>query len=309
MKKIFTLISAIMLCSSVAMADEQPTPVYFNDFSSTEGLTIVGNGVFEDDADARFGKVFHNDPTLTKAIRTNYLLLPADVLSHSATTKEMTIGFWVNMKDAADFFWSPMFTAYDNVGRASNASEPWPHFALMARKEVALNCWGYCDLGDTHNEKGKNAQTSAWLDDKGWHYYTATLTATSLKVYIDGVLENSWTVDGTAEGQIISGVFDAGAAYATNDYGLKYICLGGNQACTWSDPDPAFAFDDFAVYDKALTKDQIDAIITAKNSTSGVEAIKTAKSAKAVRYNLAGQQVNGSYKGVVIENGRKVVIK
>jgi len=248
-----------------AWADELPTPVYFNDFSSTDGLTIVGNGVFEDDADARFGKVFHNDPTLTKAIRTNYLLLPNDVLSHSATTKEMTIGFWVNMKDAQDFYWSPMFAAYDNVDRAANANEPWPHFVLMARKEVTLNCWGYCDLGNTFNDNGVNAQTSAWLDDKAWHYYTATLTATSVKVYIDGILENSWTLDGTTAGQIVEGVFNAGAEYATNDFGLKYICLGGNQACNWGDPDPAFAFDDFAVYDKALTADQIKQVMAAKS--------------------------------------------
>lgn len=248
-----------------AWADDLPTPVYFNDFSSTDGLTIVGNGVFETDADARFGQVFHNDPTLTKAIRTNYLLLPSDVLSHSATTKEMTIGFWVNMKDAQDFYWSPMFAAYDNADRATNATEPWPHFALMARKEVALNCWGYCDLGNTFNDNGTNAQTSAWLDDKAWHYYTATLTATSVKVYIDGILENSWTFDGTTAGQIVEGVFNAGAEYATNDFGLKYICLGGNQACNWADPDPAFAFDDFAVYDKALTADQIKQVMEAKS--------------------------------------------
>lgn len=269
MKKLSTLrtmLAALLVAVGMgtAWADGLPTPVYFNDFSSTDGLTIVGNGVFEDDADARFGKVFHNDPGLTKAIRTNYLLLPNDVLSHSATTKEMTIGFWVNMKDAKDFYWSPMFAAYDNVDRAANANEPWPHFVLMARKEVTLNCWGYCDLGNTFNDKGVNAQTSAWLDDKAWHYYTATLTATSVKVYIDGILENSWTLDGTTAGQIVEGVFNAGAEYATNDFGLKYICLGGNQACNWGDPDPAFAFDDFAVYDKALTADQIKQVMEAK---------------------------------------------
>lgn len=269
MKKLSTLrtmLAALLVAVGMgtAWADGLPTPVYFNDFSSTEGLTIVGNGEFEDDADARFGKVFHNDPGLTKAIRTNYLLLPNDVLSHSATTKEMTIGFWVNMKDAKDFYWSPMFAAYDNVDRAANANEPWPHFVLMARKEVTLNCWGYCDLGNTFNDNGVNAQTSAWLDDKAWHYYTATLTATSVKVYIDGILENSWTLDGTTAGQIVEGVFNAGAEYATNDFGLKYICLGGNQACNWGDPDPAFAFDDFAVYDKALTADQIKQVMEAK---------------------------------------------
>lgn len=252
------------MCNA-AWADEVvvPTPVYFNDFSfatnGSDGIEIVGNGQFEDDSDPRFGRIFHNDPTLTKAIRTNYLKLPADVLSHSGTTKEMTIGFWVNMKDAADFYWSPLFTAYPNATKASDSSEPWPIFTCLARKVVSLNCWGYCDLGDTYNENGSNAVTSAWLDDKAWHYYTITLTSTTVKVYIDGVVENSWTVDGTSDGQVITGLFNAGAAY-TNENGLKYICLGGNQSNGFNDPDPAFGFDDFAVYNVALSQTQIDQI-------------------------------------------------
>lgn len=215
------------------------------------------------DADARFGRIYHNDPNLTTAVRTNYLQLPADVLSHSGTSKEMTIGFWVNMKGAKDFYYSPLFTAYPNVEKASDDSEPWPIFTCLARKIVSLNCWGYCDLGNTYNNNGTNAETSAWLDDKAWHYYTITLTSTTVKVYIDGVVENSWTVDGTTPGQVITGLFDAGAAYTTEN-GLKYICLGGNQSNNFSDPDPAFGFDDFAVYNAALSAEQIAQVISNK---------------------------------------------
>ena len=264
LRKTLLILVAGVMCNA-AWADDilVPSPVYFNDFatavSGQDGIEIIGNGVFENDADARFGRIFHNDPTLTKAKRTNYLKLPANVLSYSGTTKEMTIGFWVNMKDAADFYWSPLFTAYPNAEKASDSSEPWPIFTCLARKVVSLNCWGYCDLGNTYNDKGTNAETSAWLDDKGWHYYTITLTSTTVKVYIDGVVENSWTVDGTTAGQIITGLFDAGAAY-TDANGLKYICLGGNQSNNFNDPDPAFGFDDFAVYNVALSKEQIDQI-------------------------------------------------
>ena len=237
-----------------------PTPVYFNDFSfatsGSDGIEIVGNGVFEDDADARFGRIFHNDPTLTKAIRTNYLRLPDNVLSHSTKTKEMTIGFWVNVKNAADFFWSPLFAAY---GAAPTTENTWPMFVCETRGLIQLNNSGYCDFGindatqgTTFND-GTPYMTSAWLDDAQWHYYTITLTETKAKVYVDGDLKNGWTVDGTSDGQIIAGLFTAGSA-------LSYICLGGNQAWNWGDPDPAFGFDDFAVYDKALTKAQIDQI-------------------------------------------------
>lgn len=262
--KSFLVVAGLCVGTNAWAADVVvPTPVYFNDFSFAEngkdGIEIVGNGQFEDDADERFGKIFHNDPTLTKAVRTNYLKLPADVLSHSGTSKEMTIGFWVNMKDAEDFYWSPLFTAYNNKDKASDSESPWPIFTCLARKVVSLNCWGYCDLSDKHNDKTTNAETSAWLDDKAWHYYTITLTSTTIKVYIDGIVENSWTVDGKTEGQVINGLFDGGAAY-THDNGIKYICLGGNQSNNFNDPDPAFGFDDFTVYNVALSKEQIDQI-------------------------------------------------
>ena len=282
------LVAVGLLTGGSAWADDVvvPTPVYFNDFSfatsGSDGIEIVGNGVFENDADDRFGRIFHNDPTLTKEKRTNYLKLPANVLSHSGTSKEMTIGFWVNMKDAADFYWSPLFTAYPNAEKASDADTPWPIFTCLARKVVALNCWGYCDLGDTYNDNGTNAVTSAWLDDKAWHYYTITLTSTTVKVYIDGVIENSWTVDGTTEGQVITGLFDGGAAY-THENGLKYICLGGNQSNNYNDPDPAFGFDDFAVYDVALSKAQIDQIRANKLDRS-VTGTKVGKQDNSTEY-------------------------
>jgi len=260
MKKLSTLktmLAAALLAVGVGnvWADEQPTPVYFNDFSSTDGLTVVGNGIFEDDADARFGKVFHNDPTLTKAIRTNYLQLPADVLSHSTETKEMTIGFWVNVKNAADYWFTPIFTAY-GAAPANNANT-WPMFVCQSRGLLQVNCAGWCNFTAAQNDKAENYEGTFWLDDKAWHYYTATLTATKAVVYVDGEVLNSWTVSGEGDGNVIAGLFSNGAD-------LKYICLGGNQAWDWNDLDPAYAFDDFAVYDKALTAEQIKAVIADK---------------------------------------------
>lgn len=304
MKKIFTLIATAMLCSTAAMAQEQPKPVYFTDFSSTEGLTIVGNGVFEDDTDTRFGKVFQNDPVLTKAIRTNYLLLPADVLSHSSQTKAMTIGFWVNASKAgesAGYMWAPLFMAY-GAAPVDNANT-WPMFACQYRGVLQLNCFGFTDYVDEQNTAGINTlyhNETDWLADKKWHYYTVVLDNENAKVYFDGVLKNEWNTGSIAD-RTQMGIF-------TNGGDLKYICLGGNQAWNWADPDPAFAFDDFAVYDKALTKDQIDAVIADKNIVSAIETVKDVK-ANGIHYNLAGQQVTKGFKGIVIENGKKFFVK
>ena len=243
-----------------------PNRVYFNDFSSTEGLTIIGSGEFITDADPQFGQVYHNDPNNTSAVRTNYLKLPSDVLSHSAESREMTIGFWVNKKSEDVFFFSPLFAAYGAAPDATNGNTS-PMFVCEARGLLQLNCNGWCDFGINDNPAGTSFNngspyvSTVWLDDGNWHYYTAVLTTTTAKVYIDGELKNGWTVDGTSDGQVISGLFTSGG---TN---LTYVTLGGNQAWEWNDPDPAFAFDDFAVYNKALTAEEIAEIIADKNYT------------------------------------------
>ncbi len=235
-----------------------PTPVYFNDFASSDGVTIVGSGGFVEDQEANFGTVYQNNPEVTKAVRTNYLLLPASVLTHSGSTKEMTIGFWVNAKNAEDFWSSPVFTAYENNAKAGS-TESWPMFAAWAGGTIQSNCWGWCNFENAQNDNGTNAYDTFWMDDKFWHYYTITLTSTKAAVYIDGVVKNSWTVSG-GEGQNIDGIFIGGASNA-----LAYVCLGGNQPWNQNVIDPAFAFDDFAVYDVALTAEQIPKIISDKS--------------------------------------------
>ena len=261
-KTLLVLLGGVM--STAAWAEVVPTPVYFNDFSfatsGSDGIEIVGNGEFEDDADARFGKIFHNDPGATpeKGIRTNYLKLPDNVLSHSTTTKEITIGFWVNVKNAADYWFSPIFSAYA-LSPAENAAESrlgnegnFPMFVLQSRGLMQLNNGGYDNFEAADNVAGTNAESTVWLDDKAWHYYTMTMTTSKAIIYIDGVIKNEWNIAGT-DGHYVEGFFTYGGNY-------KYICLGGNQAWNWGDPDPAYAFDDFAVYDVALSKAQIDQI-------------------------------------------------
>jgi hypothetical protein len=47
-----------------------------------------------------------------------------------------------------------------------------------------------------------------------------------------------------------------------------------------------------------------------KEDMTGIESIKTiAEKANGARYNLAGQKVDSTYKGVVIQNGKKMVVK
>ena len=233
-----------------------PTPVYFNDFSNTSGLKIVGGGSFTTDANKNFGQVFQN---ITGGMRENYLLLPEDILSHSAETKQMSIGVWVNASKAgasSDYMWAPLFMAY---GAAPvNGENTWPMFACQYRGVLQLNNNGWTDYTDVQNVKGVNAlyhNETDWLADKEWHYYTAVFDGENAKVYLDGVLANEWEMDGTSNTQ--SGLYSNGAD-------LRYICLGGNQAWNWGDPDPGFAFDDIAIYDMALSESDINNIMSVK---------------------------------------------
>ena len=53
----------------------------------------------------------------------------------------------------------------------------------------------------------------------------------------------------------------------------------------------------------------VRAVVTVLNDASGINNITVDNAKKGVRYNLAGQRVNESYKGFVIENGKKMIVK
>ena len=88
-----------------------PTPTYFNDFEKGVGnATIYGAGTIERPGGA-WGNVFQN---VGGALRSNYLVLPEDALSHTADTKQLTVAVWVNSENAgtsADYMWAPLFMA------------------------------------------------------------------------------------------------------------------------------------------------------------------------------------------------------
>ncbi|MBQ9140919.1 MAG: family 43 glycosylhydrolase, partial [Lachnospiraceae bacterium] len=174
-----------------SLAEIEGTRTYFNDFE--EGLgdaTVVGNGEVEVVEDAAFNNVYHN-ATANAGVRTNYLLLPSDAIANAAQTgsKEMSVGFWVNVADATNYWFAPIFSAY---GAAPTTENTWPMMVLQSRLLAQLNCAGWTDFTAAQNVAGANQETSAWLDDKAWHYYTATFTEESVIVYVDGKVMNEW---------------------------------------------------------------------------------------------------------------------
>ena len=307
--------------------------VYTTNFSTYEddntgervtwkGEKAYGNGQFvqSEEEGAVFGDYFQNDGS---GVRASYCLLPEDVLAHSAKTHELTIAFWVSAEGFTpdQYTYAPMFTAY-STQQSPNGS---PMFALQSRGFAQVNCNGWCDFTATNNVAGKNyvynqnaweASDAAhtfvnnWLEDQKWHYYTAVFTDTNAKIFLDGEVKNEWNVDGTSEGQVVSGLFDNGAD-------LKYVCLGGNQAWDWADNDAPFRFARLLIKNSKMTAGEIKAQMLADfpgweayNESQGVETIKVANSTySGALYNLAGQKVNAGFKGLVIKDGKKFYVK
>ncbi len=308
--------------------------VYTTNFSTYEddetgervtwkGEKIVGAGQFTstEEEGAIFGDYFQN--VSGPSPRSNYCLLPEDVLAHSGKTHELTIAFWVSAEGFTpdQYTYAPMFTAYAQ----QNNPNTWPMMALQSRGPIQVNNAGWCDFLGAQHVNGKvniyNANSweagdaaynfvNNWLEDQKWHYYTAVFTDTNVKVFLDGVVKNEWNIDGVTEGQIVSGLF-------TNGADLKYVCLGGNQAWDWGDNDAPFRFARLMIKNTKMSAGEIKAQMLADfpgyeeyQSGTGIMGVNVTKTTtNGAIYNLAGQKVNDTYKGIIIKDGKKMINK
>lgn len=288
MNKIYTLAVMLILFAFVGKAQDI---LYSIDFESGLGdATIYGNGELVEDDDERFGTVFHNAKG-GQAIRANYLLLPENIFEdlQNSGKNELTISFWVHEGTADGYNFTPIFSAY---GSGPNVANSWPMLVLQTRLLAQANIAGWTDFTSAQNDLGENIEDSSWLNDKEWHFYAAVYTQTTLKIYIDGVLRQSWTLNDEEGGGRFSGIYTNGAE-------LTYIALGGNQAWDWPDIDAAFKYDDLVIYNAALTQVEIEDIIDDKlNKNIGVgikSEVINKEVSKTEYYNITGQKIATDY--------------
>ncbi len=294
MKKIYNFLAFAFICGAAQAT--LPTPAYQNTFDTEAertACTIMGDGSWTQ-VDGR-GYVFQHG--MGEDYRTNYLLLPSTTLtSYSSDAEGVTIGFWTKLRDdwagvPASYYWGAMFAAY---GAAPvDGVNTWPRVVALTRCITQINCSGWCDFGDDLNVSGANTLTTLWTDDAAWHYYTMVYTATNCKIYIDGSVINEWNVDGTTDGQVVSGLL-SGASQ------LTYVCLGGNQAWNYSDADMPFLYDDFRVYGEELSAEQIAEIISAMTTSIAVVEAAESEVANVEYFNLAGQKIASPQRGINI---------
>ena len=147
-----------------------------------------------------------------------------------------------------------------------------------------------------------------WLEDQKWHYYTAVFTDTNAKVFLDGEVKNEWNVDGVTEGP--------GYQRPVHQRCRPEVCVPGRQPGLGLERQRRSRSASHVCSSRTskMTAGEIKAQMLAdfpgyeeyQKSEPVIDAIQSVAAAKAEgkAYNLAGQQVNDSFKGVDINNGR-----
>lgn len=233
--------------------------------------------------DEIFGYYFQNIPKAQfydRSAAQNYMraVLKEGALTPIKTSGEATIGFWVNGRVAVDaglsyfdasmlYLSGPGHSSADVDGE-NNRREYQSMFNIRCNgntngflnsktgKQIryyANDMFGdLCDNETTEKYYKKNLYL-----DRNWHYITMVMSngLRNVDMYVDGELTNS-------RQNIVGGDQDLTAGLDT----INHIIIGGlNATYTEFTYDPAFAFDDIVIYSRALTPQEIQAIITAKN--------------------------------------------
>ena len=237
--------------------------------------------------DEIFGYYFQNIPKAQfydRSARQNYMraVLKEGALSPIKDSGAATIGFWVNGRVAVDaglsyfdasmlYLSGPNYSAHhapteDNGTEASdkqyqsmfnircngNTNGFLKNATSNQVRYYADNMFGdYCDNSGEAGFYKKNLYL-----DRNWHYITMVMSngLRNVDMYVDGELTQS-------RQNIVGSGQDLTAGLDT----INHIIIGGlNATYTEFTYDPAFAFDDIVIYSRALTPQEIQAIITAK---------------------------------------------
>ena len=253
---------------------------------------------------------------------------------------QATIGFWVNGQVAVDYELplerGSMFCIFSNDRfRKADNFDQRPRFWF----DLSCNGWTYAYLPNTtsahedigwsefnYGEKVKNSGTSntitslfgkgnyanpldqsqhKFYDDKKWHYVTYVMS--------DNLMHITIYLDGEKTGEIENWKDLEGSDYRgkpdllERTRYLRNIILGGfTPHGLFYDKqyysDAALAYDDIALYGKALTQDQIRSIIEQKNYTpeewhygDSFEEYNEIKGGHEDPHNISGLNVNYSF--------------
>lgn len=177
------------------------------------------------------------------ALQTNnstgsYLL----VKDYNLGTNDFTISAWVYVADMSKL-------------SGGGGSQLWGTCSMDAKisglvlgirnnGKIAYKLNGHASQADKGYAKLVDTSSTAL---KGWHKYTITRSGNKVMIYFDGQLKKTETI-----------------AAANLDFGTQTICFGAYINETWAYQNYNIAYDNVAIYDYALTANQIAALTAGK---------------------------------------------
>lgn len=178
-----------------------------------------------------------NGALQTNNSKGSYLL----VKDYNLGTNDFTISAWVYVADMSKL-------------SGGGGSQLWGTCSMDAKisglvlgirnnGKIAYKLNGHASQADKGYAKLVDTSSTAL---KGWHKYTITRSGNKVMIYFDGQLKKTETI-----------------AAANLDFGTQTICFGAYINETWAYQNYNMAYDNVAIYDYALTANQI-AALTAK---------------------------------------------
>ncbi len=178
-----------------------------------------------------------NGALQTNNSKGSYLLIK----DYNLGTSDFTISAWVYVADMSKL-------------SGGGGSQLWGTCSMDAKisglvlgirnnGKIAYKLNGHASQADKGYAKLVDTSSTAL---KGWHKYTITRSGNKVMIYFDGQLKKTETI-----------------AAANLDFGTQTICFGAYINETWVYQNYNIAYDNVAIYDYALTANQI-AALTAK---------------------------------------------
>ncbi len=250
MKKIFSLVLAVMLVISLAphaFAAELPKPVQSFGFDTDEGMTVVGGSVT---ADADRGQVLSLNGGAKHA---SYATFDTDLFANTDWSDGMTLAFWVKAADA-----NPGIAPLYSFNIADSGAEGY--IATTDSLEIAINSDG---------NSGNAPYPRVWADPSvvdataqpvltagKWQHVAVTLSASGMTIYLDGEVYS----------EPVLGPSSANFKMFLDQLQLIYGLQLGNWNCGWWDDIGAFAgsFDDVHLFNSALSQEQVKSVMNAQ---------------------------------------------
>ena len=179
-----------------------------------------------------------NGALQTNNSKGSYLLIK----DYNLGTNDFTISAWVYVADMSKL-------------SGGGGSQLWGTCSMDAKisglvlgirnnGKIAYKLNGHASQADKGYAKLVDTSSTAL---KGWHKYTMTRSGNKVMIYFDGQLKKTETI-----------------AAANLDFGTQTICFGAYINETWAYQNYNIAYDNVAIYDYALTANQIAALTAGK---------------------------------------------